>query len=115
MTRIQITMLSLSLGLLLLFVGAVVADLKSPHIQTQTCQWVGRGRALGSFRHSARVLYQQSQNPEADLGMMCPDLGPVMVNDVNPMVVDPSVPVSLTLKTYRWLPPRTHLSVALLK
>jgi len=115
MTRLKTGLLFVPLILVFGLVGMVIFDLKSPQIQTQSCQWVGRGRALGSFRHSARVLYQQSQNPEADLGLMCPDLGPVMVNDTNPMAVDPAVPVRVTLKTYRWLPSRANLSVMLLK
>lgn len=104
-----------SLGFLLIFVGlgAMVWDLKSPQVQTESCLWVGRGAALSQFKQSAQVLYQQSTRPEADIGLMCPSLGPVWVNDVTSLDTAYPKTVQLTLLHYRWMPERVRLAVPL--
>lgn len=114
MSPLRIALTSLLLLVVLAGVGLGIGDLKSPKVQTQTCQWVGRGKALGMFGRTARVLYRQSSNVEADMGLMCPDLGPVLMNDVTPLEADPSHPVKLTLKTYRFFPPQVRLAVPLI-
>ena len=89
----------------LLLVG--IQDLKHPVIQTDQCQFVGRGRILTKlFMAEARVLYKQGSDVENNLGLVCQQQGPVLINDDAPLPVQHGQTVQLMIKQYRYWPQR---------
>ncbi len=105
--RTVLIFLPLVIGFLLLTV--VVNDLKSPHIQHDSCRLVGRGAAVQSFKSSARLLFKEGSNMANDIGFHCKSQGDLMVNQNVPLPLKPQQTIDLETKHYHYLPDRYYL------
>lgn len=116
----QLSMKQISLALFLpltLAFGALIVtiqDLKHPQISHDSCQLLGRGKSVQTFKQTAQTLYRRSGKNEDDIAFQCRDLGNVIVNDAVPFPLRNGQTVQLTIKDYQHFPKRYYMAAAIM-
>ena len=106
-------LISMFTPLLLGFIIAalLIQDLKTAQIHKEQCQFIGKGFGIERFKQSATLLYSNSGRPEDNIGLICTEMGKVVINDIVPLPIKLGDWIIVTRSNFHWIPTRYHIGI----
>ena len=106
---------------LIVFTAAITLfawDLKQPLADTrETCTLLGTGKSVSVLQktHTFKTLFQAGNNPVHRVAFVCPQWGPVLVNDPDAFrysLMKSGQKATIRHRNFRWVPDQWQLQVA---